>query len=102
MTDREKFEVWFTEYTGYPVNEHPSANVVEMMRQAWQAALASQQPADDGWVEWAGGECPVRADAIVDVKWSGGNQSDFGKAYYWSWEHYDYEDNIIAYRVVKP
>lgn len=139
MTDREKFEAWFTEYTGYAINEHPSSNVVEMMRQAWQAALASQQPvvakegfnlghcthepdftrsgmictsdeqaarqqADDGWIEWSGGDCPVVDGDIIHVKLRGGAQSGFSvcKPLSLQWEHEDNGWDIIAYRVVKP
>lgn len=41
--ERQRFESWFAGYTGFEVFNHPSKNVVEMMWQAWQAALKSKQ-----------------------------------------------------------
>ncbi len=70
-------------------------------QKAWQAALASQQPADDGWIEWSGGDCPVFAYSLVETKWSSGAiVEDCAGEFDWSFE--DGSCNIIAYRVVKP
>lgn len=68
------------------------------------------------WIEWAGGECPVPGDTIVDVKHMDGDitphtlardliYEDPRVGYDW-WAHEDTEDSIdgyvIAYRIVKP
>jgi hypothetical protein len=58
---------------------------------------------DDGWIEWKGGECPVRPDVMVEV---GFRNSIVNKANAdeWGWGWRDYEISgydIIKYRVVK-
>ena len=72
-----------------------------------KAILAAPQPADDGWIPWEGGECPVAHSTIVNVRyrdgWEGG-----GLASKFRWLHATQESSdvkeldIIAYRVVKP
>lgn len=61
MTDKEKFEAWFDRDCEF-IKSSASADNLAWIKHgywtAWQAALASQQPADDGWIEWAGGENP--------------------------------------------
>lgn len=55
---------------------------------------------DDGWVPWAGGECPVDDDVKVEVEYlSGINSSGFGDDY--RWEHRENSYDIIAYRIVE-
>lgn len=114
MVDREKFEAWaadntelslirtayaFTEYDEQQYIDHDT-NLAWM---AYQAALASQQPADDGWIYWSGGENPpVRDEVIVDVKWSYGSIDEKQDAGEWRWSNWMNGPNIIAYRVVKP
>ena len=64
-----------------------------------EAALAAPQPADDGWIPWAGGERPV--DTIVEVKLrNGGIIMNFACIY--DWRHINDPVDIVAYRVVKP
>lgn len=111
MTDREKFEAWMAdnrtiiylmfqrEGDGYYL---PSTNEAWRL---WQAAIASQQPADDGWIKWHGGECPVDESTVVQVK--GRLKGTYsGLARHFSWHHQDKalksDWDIIAYRVVKP
>lgn len=105
MTDREKFEAYFG-----PVSESMKIHGVEDFEiarrkdqqwQGWQAALASQQPEDDVWIEWAGGECPAPG-LMVDIKFENGEISKSELASLWIWKHCRDGDNIIAYRVVKP
>ena len=109
MTDREKFEAWFADVqkpamikSGIKLAEQNLCHDVALM--AWQAALFSQGPADDGWIEWRGGECPVGGDSLVNVKYEGGGEdmeSKPAKIYDWS-NNKNYCYPIIAYRVVKP
>lgn len=97
MTDREKFEAWYKENKAGPFDFITK----RLCWGAWQAALASQQPADDGWIEWSGGDCPVFAYSLVETKWSSGAiVEDCAGEFDWSFE--DGSCNIIAYRVVKP
>ena len=72
-----------------------------------EATLAAPQPADDGWIPWEGGECPVEVGTRVDVRYRDGWEGD-GLAFMWRWHHATQESSdvkeldIIAYRVVKP
>ena len=58
-------------------------------------------PKDDGWIEWKGGECPVRPDQRVDVRLRSG-QECFNDTPDWNWGACAHGGDIIAYRVVKP
>lgn len=106
MTHREKFEALIKERFGDCISlaicKNSDGDYAQWSAQvawfAYQAALASQQPADDGWIEWAGGEDP--SDMLVDVKFRDGDTSrDNASAFIWG--HCDDEYDIIAYRVVK-
>lgn len=106
MTDREKFEEYFA-----PVSESMrihGVHIFEIMQrkdqqwQGWQAALASQQPADDGWIEWAGDECPVDPASFADIRWEDGSIEIMTEAGQWRWSNWVNGPNIVAYRVVKP
>ena len=72
-----------------------------------ESTLAAPQPADDGWIPWEGGECPVAHGTVVDVRYRDGWEGD-GLASKWRWHHATQESSdakevdIIAYRVVKP
>lgn len=63
-----------------------------------EATLAAPQPADDGWIPWAGGECPVERRAVVMVKGKNG-EVDTDKAHFYDWHHTGSSLDIIAYRV---
>lgn len=57
------------------------------------------------WIEWAGGECPVPGDTVVDVRltrgeYSGLKASDISEGR-WAGTFLQ-NGNIIAYRIVKP
>lgn len=58
----------------------------------------------DGWFDWAGGECPVRGGAIVDLKLRSGEITIGYLAAAAIWGHHTTrrDCDIIAYRVVKP
>jgi hypothetical protein len=60
--------------------------------------LEQQEQADRGWIEWRGGECPVRPNLIVETKWDDGDiiTQPAGKP---DWKH-DSVVNIIAYRII--
>lgn len=55
---------------------------------------------NDGWIEWAGGECPVPSAKSVEVEFVNGTKGkDFPK--WWVWYHNGEDDDIIAYRVIE-
>ncbi len=59
-------------------------------------------PDEDGWLPWYGGECPVAAGTMVDVRYRRVLAEE--KAVYAHlsrWEHLPCDDDIVAYRVVK-
>lgn len=60
-------------------------------------------PADDGWIEWAGGECPVGVEQMVEVRWRDrATDIDLAGFYDWFVQNGEYSaSDIIAYRVVK-
>ena len=65
-----------------------------------EAILAATQP-DDGWIPWAGGDCPVGSEVVVTARFRfGGQITTPAKALKW-FHAYD-EGDIIAYRVEKP
>ena len=71
-----------------------------------EATLAAPQPADDGWIPWEGGECPVAHGTVVDVRLR--NQGE-GRAVASNWRGLHQTrgnsilkgTDIVAYRVVK-
>ena len=75
-------------------------------RNQYESALAASKAVvgRDGWIQWAGGDCPVDSDAIVDVKFRNANQyqfnSDRAGDFYWS--HEGFGCDIIAYRLQQP
>ena len=72
-----------------------------------EATLAAPQPADDGWIPWEGGDCPVETkghDLFLRFR-DGSERSDYvtrARGYDWKWERRGHPADIIAYRVVKP
>jgi hypothetical protein len=54
------------------------------------------------WVTWSGGERPVDAGTLVDVKFRNGSVSKCKLAKVWSWEHRSLTEggDIVAYRVI--
>ena len=66
----------------------------------YESALA----ASDGWIEWAGGDCPVDSDAIVEVRFRNQNHYQYNndRAGDFEWEHIGSKCDIIAYRMQKP
>lgn len=74
-----------------------------MKADAMLAAREARKPekqADDGWIEWHGGECPVHEDAIVEIKTRYFGK-DSGKAGQFRWKDMRNASDIIAYRVVQ-
>lgn len=51
---------------------------------------------DDGWIEWAGGDCPFNIDYLVTVKWSDGRK-DTGRVEDFNWHD---SGRIVAFRVI--
>jgi hypothetical protein len=55
----------------------------------------------DGWIEWGGGDCPIRQGEVVKVKYRNGDygvRDFFNKQSYW--DIFDDGCDIVAYRVI--
>ena len=76
-----------------------------------EAALAAPQPADDGWIPWNGGDCPVEVGTRVDAKYRDGEKAynvpagecaeDPDRRSALDWSHMESNYDIIAYRIAK-
>tara|TARA_R110000751_G_scaffold307812_1_gene431874 strand:+ start:45692 stop:46054 length:363 start_codon:yes stop_codon:yes gene_type:complete len=73
---------------------------------AFRAAQEAQEP-DDGWIPWAGGECPVEPDALVNVQIRAEPHPPFrepltrAKGWFWGRSSEDLPGDITAYRLHK-
>lgn len=84
------------------------AALEKQLKEACQAidqeslAPAKEQPAtaDDGWIKWNGGECPVTSGTIATVKFRAGAISVGFEAGGFNWLHRGSAADIIAYKVV--
>lgn len=69
----------------------------------------------DGWIEWAGGVCPVATDTEIEyrLRWFTADEAPYRcKAGYCRWDHgrtpeaahdvSERQSDIIAYRVIEP
>ena len=56
----------------------------------------------DGWIDWAGGDCPVPAGTRVDIRRAGGNESNrMAEALEWEHGKLGWWWDIVAYRIVE-
>lgn len=53
-----------------------------------------------GWIEWRGGECPLNAGDLVDVKWLDGSVSFTRTVGDVEWSGLGKSRSITAYRIV--
>lgn len=65
------------------------------------SALSGNDQPRDTWIEWAGGECPVNADACVWIKRRWGRIAKIRRAADGRWSHRHSRFDIIAYRIVQ-
>lgn len=72
-------------------------------RKQYEAALAASKAVvgHNGWIQWAGGECPVDGDAVVEVKYRKPTPYQYNndRAGDFSWAHDGIDGDIIAYRL---
>lgn len=81
-------------------------NTSVVSRRQYESSLAASKPVvgHNGWIQWAGGECPVDSDAIVEVKYRKPNQHQYNndRAGDFYWAHTGSNADIIAYRLQQP
>lgn len=85
------------------INSVPPNMNTAHQRQILGLIAAHNTPlAGDEWIPWAGGECPVPEDTVVDAKLRNGAVRR-GSACVWYWLYDGPEESqVTAYRVVKP
>ncbi len=74
---------------------------VSTQPQPAKPARAEELQADDGWIEWRGGECPVSKGTRVDIRYSSGIVKSARAASNYNWRHEYIDSNVVAYRVTK-
>lgn len=74
---------------------------IESVQKAEFDAKQMHIPVGDGWIQWYGGSCPVKANTKVCVKLRNGEYESgcFTASDYW-WDHNGGAFDIIAYRAV--
>ena len=81
-------------------------NGAKINKEQYEAALAASKcvVGHDGWIQWAGGDCPVDSDAIVEVKFRNPSRNKFNndRAGDFDWSHDGFGGDIIAYRLQHP
>lgn len=55
--------------------------------------------ASDGWIEWAGGECPL-SDKPAEIKFRSGRYSLAFVSTQLRWKHLGLDGDIVAYRII--
>lgn len=92
---------WFgNEFITITASDYDTAIIT---RAQYEAALAASKAVvgHNGWIQWAGGECPVDSDAIVEVRYRSPNPYQYSndRAGDFDWEHIGSNADIIAYRL---
>lgn len=84
----------------YKIEHSPSdfTHQVHWLRPATPAEIGAPEADADGWIAWAGGECPVAADVVVAVRLNGGGESGFLSAGKWRWQK---NAGITHYRLAR-
>lgn len=72
-------------------------------REQYEFALAASKAVvgHNGWIQWAGGDCPVDSDEIVEVKYRSPNPHQYNndRAGDFIWLHTGSGSDIMAYRL---
>lgn len=87
---------------GY-IGDADDCNTSVVSRKQYESALAASKAVagHNGWIQWAGGECPIDSDAIVEVKYRKPNPYQYNndRAGDFTWSHDGIDGDIIAYRL---
>lgn len=104
-------EIYFRDCFGQLINRGIKLEKVvsfqssRITRAQYEAALAAIQAPTantDGWIDWAGGECPVDRELPVAVKFRDGDSEEGHQAGSYRWNHRDGNGDILAYRLHQP
>lgn len=101
----DKDGMWLKNGLSFICMDIPGVRREEVTKEEFESALA----ASEGWIEWGGGECPVKIGALVDIRdgdgyeWYGvkaAPKDEYSDAAGTFWEHKGSPgNNIIAYRL---
>lgn len=91
MTYEVQFQFGGTDYT-------VRAETIEDTLSLIQRLHTLTKPADDGWIEWHGGDRPVAADCEVEIGFRE-RYTARGPAGNIKWEHFGRDSDIMRYRV---
>lgn len=109
--EREAFDAW------YSSAQMASVGTSELAFQAWKTgreelrkaqmlakepAQTENEPENDGWKDWLGGDCPVDKFTKVEVRYRGIDGEDVWSAGNFRWKHINHQTDIIAYKIVTP
>lgn len=88
------------EYAEWYAKQVEHARYLDRLNRDAQAAVNA--PDANGWISWGGGECPVAAGTLVDVKLRNGQHLSYRHVSDLSWDHINLQTDIIAYRLSQP
>lgn len=104
-------EQFITEFCNKIKTEGCSKNTIaeQVFDAGYRLAVPARVNSNDGWIEWAGGECPVEKGTLVDVRLKNGRTVTAQEALknnsfatYPFWRKDDAGGDIIAYRLHQP
>lgn len=61
-----------------------------------------QGPTRPNWIEWSGGECPVKDDVVILVEMRCGDIDACKHASDYRWSHSGMNGDILRYTVIEP
>jgi len=66
MSEREQFEAWFEEHTGWDAEDYPNKYLLDVCWEAWQASREARKAEQegDGWIACAD-RMPEDRDAVI-------------------------------------
>jgi hypothetical protein len=67
-----------------------------------EVAAALRSPDADGWIPWAGGECPVPTGTAGEARLRSGASPHRWDMTAFQWHHAGVPADIVAYRITKP
>ena len=73
---------------------------VEIAEAQVEPESKAPQGAEDGWIPWEGGDCPVGGNCDVTVRFRDESDAPPCPARFYEWCHDGAYDDIIAYKVV--
>lgn len=99
-------KAWLDRNSATKEADEPEQKAEAVAEPAEQDAAPATEPAkqlDDGFIAWAGGDCPVSKNVRVVVKLRSYGLSDIEEAGFFDWHHSKPAsgDDIIAYKIVE-